>query len=333
MLGDGHVLDILRRRFGRRMSEIHAVLGTGALGLAVARQLVTGGVRVRLVSRSRRAGEPAGVDIVAADVSDPAAARRACDGAGVVFHCASGLYATWPQTLPPIMAGIIEGAAAAGARIVYGDNLYAYGPVSGPLTEDLPFRPIGANTRVRAEVATTLMNAHASGRVQATIGRASDFYGRHAILSTIGDRVFARALAGKSAQVLGNPDAPHTYTFIDDFARALVTLAQSDEALGQAWHVPSAETVTTRRFVEMVFEQLDAPARLQRTPALAIALLGLVNPTMRAVNEVLYQSQGPWRVDHSKYTLAFGSSPTTHQEAIGQTLAWFRQQPQELTAN
>jgi nucleoside-diphosphate-sugar epimerase len=304
---------------------MYAIFGTGALGLAVARQLVTGGVRVRLVSRSGRAEAPAGVDVLAADVSDPAAARRACDGASVVFHCAGGLYATWPQTLPPIMAGIIEGAAAAGGRIVYGDNLYAYGPVSGPLTEDLPFCPIGDNTRVRAEVATTLMNAHASGRVQATIGRASDFYGSHVILSTVGERVFARALGGKPAQVLGDPDAPHTYTFIDDFARALVTLAHHDEALGQAWHVPSAETVTTGRFVEMVFEQLGAPARLQRTPALVIALLGLVNPTIRAVNEVLYQSRGPWRVDHSKYTRAFGGSPTPHQEAIGKTLEWFRQ--------
>jgi len=307
------------------MSETYAIFGTGALGLAVARELVTGGVRIRLVSRSGRAQVPAGVDVLTADVSDPAAARRACDGASVVFHCASGLYATWPQTLPPIMEGIIAGAAATGARIVYGDNLYAYGPVSGPITEDLPFRPIGANTRVRAEVATSLMNAHASGRVQATIGRASDFYGPRAILSTVGDRVFARALAGKPAQVLGDPDAPHTYTFIDDFARALVTLAQNDEALGKAWHVPSAETVTTRRFVEMVSEEVGVPARLQRTPAPVIALLGLVNPTIRAVNEVLYQSQRPWRVDHSKYTRAFGGRPTPHQEAIGKTVEWFRQ--------
>ncbi len=307
------------------MSETYVIFGTGALGLAVARQLLTGGVRVRLVSRSGRAEAAAGVEVLAADVSDPAAARRACDGASVVFHCASGLYATWPQTLPPIMAGIIEGAAAAGARMVYGDNLYAYGPVSGPITEELPFRPIGANTRVRAEVATTLMNAHATGRVQATIGRASDFYGQQAILSTVGDRVFARAVTGKPAQVLGDPDALHTYTFIDDFARALVTLAQNDDALGQAWHVPSAETVTTRRFVEMVFEQAGAPARLQRTPAAVIALLGLVNPTIRAVSEVLYQSQGPWRVDHSKYTRAFGGGTTPDPEAIGKTLQWFRQ--------
>jgi nucleoside-diphosphate-sugar epimerase len=307
------------------MSGIHVVVGAGALGLAVSRQLVTSGATVRLVNRSGRAEAPPGVEVVAADVTDLAAARRACDGAVVVFHCAIGPYAQWPQTLPPIMAGIVEGAATAGARIVYGDNLYAYGPVSGPITEDLPYRPIGPNTRARAEVATALMEAHARGRVRATIGRASDFYGPHAILSAVGDRVFARALSGKPAQLLGDPDASHTYTFIDDFARALVTLAQHDEALGQAWHVPSAETLSTRRFVEMIFQQVGTPARIQIPPALILALLQLFNPTIRAVNEVAYQSRGPWLVDHGKFLRAFGGTPTPHQEAIGTTLAWFKQ--------
>ena len=45
------------------------------------------------------------------------------------------------------MRGIVAGAAASGARIVYADNLYAYGPVEGPLTEDLPSRATGSNGR------------------------------------------------------------------------------------------------------------------------------------------------------------------------------------------
>lgn len=306
------------------MTETYAIFGAGTLGLAVARQVAQAGGRARLVSRSGRAKAPAGVDVLAADASDPAAARRACDGTSVVFHCAGGAYASWPTTLPLIMAGIIEGAAASGSRIVYGDNLYSYGPVAGPITEDLPYRPIGPNTRVRAQLATELMEANAKGRVRATIGRASDFYGPHTTLSTVGDGVFARALAGKAAQVLGDPDVPHTYTFIDDLARALVTLAQHDEALGQVWHVPSAETLTTRRFIEIVFEQIGAPARIQRPPPAVLAVLGIFNPTIRAVNEVLYQSQHPWLVDHSKFQQAFGESTTPHAHAIRTTLEWFR---------
>lgn len=300
------------------------IFGTGPLGLSVARQLVSKGRQVRLVSRHGKAEAPAGAEVVGGDATDPTFTRSVCRGASVVFHCAVGPYHRWPQTLPPLMAGIIEGAASAGARLVYGDNLYMYGPPPGPLREDLPYRPGGPNARVRVEVATALMDAHLAGRVRATIGRASDFYGPHARQSTVGDGVFARALAGKPARVLGNPDLPHTYTFIDDFGRGLITLSEHEEALGKAWHVPSAETITTRQFVEMVFDQLGKPPRLQRAPKLAITALALFNPTLRAVTEVLYQAEQPWVVDHNKFASAFGAETTPHRAAIAATLAWFR---------
>jgi nucleoside-diphosphate-sugar epimerase len=187
------------------------------------------------------------------------------------------------------MEGIIQGAAAAGARLVYGDNLYGYGPVDGPLTEDLPDRATGPNGRVRAQLAQTLLAAHRAGTVEATIGRASDFFGPQVRVSAMGERVFPAVLSGRPAQVLPDPDTPHTYTFVDDAAAALVTLGNRDPALGQVWHVPSAETPTTRRFVELVFEQAGQPPRLRVAPR-----------------------------------LAFGAAPTPHPEAIRQTLAWYR---------
>jgi nucleoside-diphosphate-sugar epimerase len=302
----------------------NVIFGTGPLGLAVALRLVGSGMTVRMVNRSGTAPAPTGAEVFAADASDPDAARRACEGAAVVFHCATHSYGQWDRVLPPIMNGIIEGAAAAGARLVYGDNLYAYGPVDGPIREDLPYRPVGPNTKARAEVATTLMNAHSVGKVRATIGRASDFYGPRARQSKAGDGIFARALAGKPAQVIGNPDLPHTVTFIDDFAAALVTLSQQDKALGEVWHVPNAETVSMRRFVEMVSLQLGKPPRLAPVPTIFINVLALVVPPMIAVKETMYQSERPWVVDHSKYIHAFGGQPTPHEAAVAQTIAWYR---------
>jgi nucleoside-diphosphate-sugar epimerase len=128
------------------------------------------------------------------------------------------------------MKAIIEGAASAGAKLIFGDNLYAYGPVDSPLTEDLPHQARGPNGRTRARIADDLLAAHKDGRVRAAVGRGSDFFGPHAHQSTVGDGVFARAVADKPARVLGNPDAPHTVTYLDDFARALVTLGEREEA-------------------------------------------------------------------------------------------------------
>ena len=156
---------------------------------------------------------PAGVTVVQADASDPGSACQACKEASVVYNCIGVDYTKWAELWPPIMDGIITGAAFANAKLVFGDNLYMYGPVSGPMTEDLAYAATTRKGRVRTQIATTLMEAHASGKVRAMIGRGSDFYGPNALLTAIGERVFPPALSGKVASVLGNPDMPHTYTY------------------------------------------------------------------------------------------------------------------------
>jgi len=126
--------------------------------------------------------------------------------------------------------------------------------------------------------------------------------------------------------VLGNPDVPHTVTCLEDFARALVTLAEREEALGQVWHLPNPETVTMREFVRTVFEAAGRPARLRATPPWVLGLAASFNPTLRAVKEQLYQSERPWVVDSGKFERAFGWKATPLSDAVGATVAWFREQ-------
>jgi len=232
---------------------LHVVFGaSGGLGNAVVRELVAQGKQVRGVTRSGQADVPPGIEIVASDAKDLVAAASACSGATVVYNCANAPYTNWPAEFPPIMSGIIEGAAAAGAKLVFGDNLYMYGPVDGPLTEALPNAAAGHKGRTRTQMTQMLMDAHETGRVRATIGRASDFFGPRVTSSALGDRVFPAAIDGRAAQVLGNPDVPHTFSYTPDCARALITLGERDEALGEIWHLPNPETRTTRELLEIV---------------------------------------------------------------------------------
>jgi nucleoside-diphosphate-sugar epimerase len=300
------------------------VFGGGPLGLAVVETLAGRGRAVRLVTRSGRADAPGGVQVVAADVSDPERAAEAARAAATIYHCVGADYGHWQQLLPPVMAGVMHAAEATGARLVYGDNLYAYGPVEGPLAEVLPSQATGSNGRLRTGLAARLLEAHRAGRLRATIGRASDFFGPRVRLSTVGERVFGALLRGKPAELLGNPDLPHTVTYIYDFAEGLVTLGERDEAFGEVWHVPSAPTLSLRQFVGLVAAQAGQRARVQVAPSWIIRFLALFNPTLRAVAEQRYQSKRPWVVDHTKFAGAFGAHPTPHPEAIARTLAWYR---------
>jgi nucleoside-diphosphate-sugar epimerase len=118
---------------------------------------------------------------------------------------------------------------------------------------------------------------------------------------------------------------PHTYTYIEDFGRGLVTLGERDEALGEVWHIPNAETLTTRQFLELVFEEAGTSFKVRVMPKLMLSVLALFVPALREMKELLYEFEETFIVDHGKFERAFGANPTPHREAIRQTLDWFRQ--------
>src|SRR5215212_4635665 len=205
--------------------DLHVVYGTGAVGMAVMDTLVQNGRRVRMVNRSGRASVPEAVEVIGGDASDPTFTRGASEGASVVYFALNPPYDKWPELFPGLQAGVLEGAASTGAKLVAVENLYMYGPTGGrPLTEDLPY---AANTRkgaVRAGMSRELMESDASGKVRVAIGRASDFFGPRVLASAAGEQVFGRAVEGKSAQVADDPDQPHTYTYAPDIGKGLVVL-------------------------------------------------------------------------------------------------------------
>jgi nucleoside-diphosphate-sugar epimerase len=308
------------------VSELHVVFGTGPLGLAVMRELRRRGQHVRMINRSGRVRfeKDLQTEVGGIDASDPSRTREVCEGAAAVYHCVGLPYPRWTE-FPSIAAGIVEGTASAGAKLVYADNLYAYGAADRPMTEDLPLNAATKKGRLRAGIAQSLMSAHNAGTVRVAIGRGSDFFGPFATdAAMMGSRVFGRALAGKSAQAIGDPDRLHTYTFIDDFGKALVTLGRRDEALGKAWHVPSAPAITTRHFVEIVYGELGKPTKLSTAPRFAIALLGRFDENVRELREMLYQFERDFVMDSHRFESIFGVRPTPIENGIRQTLDWYR---------
>ncbi len=304
--------------------ELHVVLGTGPLGRAVVGELLARGRKVRAVNRSGRADVTREVELVAGDLTVPEEARRAMAGAGVVYGCISPPYRKWPDLFPALMEGYLIGLEVSRAKGVFADNLYMYGPVDGPLHEGLPHAAQGPKGYVRGRVAEIFMGAHEADRIRGTIGRASDFFGPGVTLSAVGEGVFENILAGKSADLLGDPEQPHTYTYIGDFARALVTLGEEDRALGRVWHVPSAQTLTTRKFVELVAEGAQTEPGIRTLPRWLHTILAFWNPMLKELKETRYQFEAPFVVDHSRFAEAFGIDVTPHPEAIRKTLDWYR---------
>lgn len=306
-------------------NPLHVVFGAGGpVGAELIRLLAARGTEVRAVCRSGRAAVPGGVEVITGDARDADQVRQLCAGAAVA-HCCIGMpYPQWQTSFPPAVEALLVGAEYSKARLVFVDNLYGYGPVDGPLTEDLPGTDYGVKPALRARLAERILAAHQQGRVRATIARASDFYGPGVTNAALGERVFPALLQGRRAQVLGDPDQLHTYTYVPDLARALVTLADSETAWGQVWHVPSAPTVSTREVLEIAARLAGQPLQLTPLPGWLLKLLALFNPVVRELGELQYQWTRPFVVDHARFGKTFWDDATPLEQGLEATLDWYR---------
>jgi len=302
----------------------NVVFGVGQVGRHLVDALACRGHDVVAVSRS---GRPVpGAVCVAGDARDPAFTATVCRGAAVVYACLNApSYDRWPDEFPPLQRGVLAGAMAAGARLVVLENLYAYGPTRGRvLTEDLPTNPSSAKAATRAAMTAELLDAHRAGDVEVAIGRASDFFGPGTTASALGAGVFGRALAGRRAQVMGRPDQPHSYSYTPDVAAALVTLGSDDRAAGHVWHLPIAETRSTRQIVEHVYRLAGRRPRLLAARRPALRIVGTVDRGTRELLHTLDQFEQLWIVDDGRYRRTFGADVTPLDDALASTLAWFR---------
>ena len=220
---------------------------------------------------------------------------------------------------------MLSAAEHTDALLVSLENLYGYGPTGGaPMTEDLPLNATTSKGRVRAAMTAELLDAAQSGRVRIAIGRASDFFGTGATESTLGARVFGNAVAGKRADFIGNPDLPHTYSYIPDIAAGLGVLGADERAVGQVWHLPGPETATTRAVLKLIADEVGHPVPVRSVPKLVLRSLGLVNPMMRGLAEMAYEFEEPFVLDTTKYESTFGAGGTPLDVAIKETVAWYQ---------
>jgi nucleoside-diphosphate-sugar epimerase len=306
--------------------QLHVVFGAGQVGRALAEQLSERGLTVRVVSRTRPSALAEGIDWRAADATIPEAAIAAAAGASVVYQCLNAPYTDWAERFPPLQRGVMSAAEATGALLVSLENLYGYGPTAGaPMTEDLPLAANTTKGRTRALMTDELQAAAASGRIRIAIGRASDFFGAGVTESSLGERIFGNAVAGKRADFIGNPDLPHTYSYVPDIARALATLGTDERAVGGVWHLPGPETVTTTELLELTASKLGRPVGVRTLPKLAVRALGLINPTIRELVEMTYEFEAPFVLDTTKYESTFGTSGTPLPTAIAATITWYQQ--------
>lgn len=308
-------------------NELHVVLGSGAVGKAVARELVKLGKTVRVVNRSGKVADlPTSVEVVKGDVYNAANVAQLTKGATTVYQCAQPEYHEWAEKFPPLQAAILEGVATSGARLVVMENVYMYGDPNGrPIVENLPYDAHTKKGKIRAAMSNALMEAHRSGKVKVAIGRASDFIGPEYFIGA--DQLIYPAIEGKTANALGDLEALHSFTFVPDIGKALAILGTHDEAFGQAWHIPSPAPLSQRQLTELVYKEACNPVKVRAGGRILLSVIGLFNVSVREIVEMLYEFEKPFILDSTKFEKAFGMKATPIEQAVHETVAYFKAHP------
>jgi nucleoside-diphosphate-sugar epimerase len=303
------------------MSGTHVVVGAGIVGTTLAELLANDGQDVMVITRSGSGPTHKNIKRVAADVRDLSKLLEIAPGAAAIYNCVNPPYHRWATEWPPIAASFLSYAEKIGAVLVTCSNLYGYGPVDLPMTESLPLNAPGVNGKVRAQMWLDAKALHDEGRIKATEVRGSDYVcaGEQ---SRVGSRVMPKILASKPAQVLGDIDVKHTWTYPLDVARLMQIVATDSKAWGKAWHVPSNDAKTQKELVS----ELAAVAgiknpRLSSVPNFMWNLLAVFNPLMKALKETAYQMQRPYILDESSARQAFGMQPTEWKQILKEVVA------------
>ncbi len=189
----------------------YVVTGAGPVGWTVAEKLAGTGHRVQVLTRSGSGPDHPLIERRAVDVSDPALLRGLFDGAEAVFHCIHGSTysaAVWERELPFAEQTVLSAAGAAGAVVVFPESLYSYSEPGAPMSEAGPREAQGGKRGIR----TALLKARAASATDTVSVVASDFFGPRVRGAHAGERMVRPVLAGKSINVIGSADLPHSFT-------------------------------------------------------------------------------------------------------------------------
>lgn len=306
---------------------MQTILGAGgAIGTELAGALAQLQQPVRLVGRNPTL-VPGATEVVVADISNLDQTIKAVSGSTVVFLLVGLKYdvKVWSELWPRIMRNAIEACKRVKAKLIFFDNVYMYGKVSGSMTEEAPFNPCTKKGVIRAQIACELLDEIKAGNLTAMIARSADFYGPNARTSVANILVFDKYAKGNKAMWLVDDSLPHSYTYTPDAAKSLALLANDESAWNQTWHVPTASNPPTgKEFIQMAAGEFGIEPRYQVLSRPLIKMAGWIDSDIRESYEMLYQSDSEYIFDSTKFSKAFSFEPTSYAEGIRRTILAYK---------
>jgi nucleoside-diphosphate-sugar epimerase len=295
-----------------------AILGaTGDVGGLLLQELRNRDLEVTALSRNVPENDSRieGVKYLPADAENLDSLVTATRGVDVLYSTIAVPYGTesWQQSWPVIMRNIIDAARSNNFKLVFLDNIYMYGRVEGPITEETPIHPASKKGEVRTKIAGMLLDAMAAGDVNAVIGRSADFYGPDTRMSR---NFFEGTLNDGVAAWKGKTDVLCTWNYTLDNAKALAVLGNDTRAEGQVWHLPAAPAMRGAEFIKLAGSILGKELKTVLIPNAEPGSREAFKAQMPEIYEMLYQYEYDLDFNSDKFQKTFGIKPTSYEDGF-----------------
>lgn len=302
------------------------ILGTGQVGRAIFEQLqiLMPESEILLVNKSGKITfdlQP-GTKILAADVRLKENLIPIFQKSEIVFSCTDVPYQLWSAFYPLLSDAMVEGLKQSNAKLVFADNMYSYGNLKGQIIhEELPHIATTKKGKIRAAIINNFEQNGINDRV--AIVKSSDFIGPRIKKGVFGIDFIKKIYSDKTIYLPSKTNLPHHFTFIEDFAKAMLIVAFAPQSYNQIWHVPNSPAISQSEWVDIFAEETALKIKFRSIPELMINFVGLFDSFIKELNELSYQFKYPYLIDSQKFINKFGDISTSNIEIVRKTIQWY----------
>ena len=315
------------------MKSNYLILGaTGAIGYGFTRTLLDNKIPATLLVRNREKAEKLFgkndlLEIEEGDVTDLEKLKEIAKDKQFIFHGINYPYNLWEGNMKKATENVIEAASQNKATIIFPGNIYEFDNVK-EITEDKVANPQTKKGKIRLELFDMLKQAADEGKCKVIFVRLPDFFGPNVTNGLI-KPVFANAAKKKPVNWLVTADVPHQFVFTPDAGRVMYLLSKKKDLPAFAnYNFGGYEVASVKELAKMISSITGGPDKVNVIPKWMIGILALFNPVVKEIKENFYMFENNVRLNDEKLKKDLPEfRPTPIEEALRETVEWFRENP------
>ncbi|MET0945524.1 MAG: hypothetical protein ABWY22_08945 [Flavobacterium sp.] len=305
------------------------ILGTGPLGLAVLEVLLKYNPKEKIILVNRT-GEiditiPSNVTLLSGEVTNKIDMEGVARKSKLIFSCIDESCQNAEDFYPAMASSLAYALKKTSAYLIFADNLYSYCNVKGQeMDEDMPHKAKTKKGLISASLINTLLKTENEFNNRVAFIKSANFLGPRNYKGIFGKDFLDKLHTEKRIFFYCKTVFPHTFTYVNDCAIAMINIANTSDAFGQIWHVPNAEAIDLKKWIHLFEEETNKKARIIFMPKVFSWIAGYFNSRIKEDLELSYQFEHPFLVNHEKYLTRFGNHSTDPAIIVQETIQWYR---------